>query len=351
MTPVRALSIQPAIPPAIVPVSADMVHGSSSKIQPCGAQFKCAVCSSWKAVGSSSVGFRNDNNSIDMNGNTLWDRCCEGCARDYVVPPLQPATIPAASTSLAIATARAPSTNDQDDQEEYDALMSRMAAAESTGLSEADALSFVGRTSCSGGACCAAAPSADAPSAAPPPAAVPRRQPDADRIMFEPPPDMPSLSSDAARAAAAKIFLKHVEPLLPRPRTDGTLEGGDAVRLDAMLESPVLLCPPRPEQCRPAEGWTHQAKLEARDRFTMAAAGLRFVLYLPSVTQRENMRRCPLFQVRTREGGRACAEGGHVVLGRVAVRSSTYSLRGPYSNAHAHARSMARSDFCLRARD
>ena len=138
--------------------------------------------------------------------------------------------------------------------------------------------------------------------AVPAAAAVAIREPAADTIMFEQPPPTPTLDSNAARRGAELVYLKHVHPLLPRPQSDGSLKGGDAALLDAQLVAPIVVTPPRPERmadvCRPADGsWSDEAMVEMRTYFEMAAIGLRFALYTPTITHRDDLMRCEDWQV------------------------------------------------------
>ena len=135
---------------------------------------------------------------------------------------------------------------------------------------------------------------------------LPRREPAADAIAVPTVVAAPTFGSNDARQATLRIFAAHVEPSLPQLDEDGALRGGDPAALDAMLSEPIVITPPRAEAMalalRPSTGWTPETKLQARDCFATAAAGLRFAAYLPAVTHRCELERSPLFQVKDDSG-------------------------------------------------
>ena len=237
-----------------------MVHGTKSRVRACDASFRCKVCSSWRDPQTLSVGFQNDNNPSDSKGRSLWDRTCVDCAPRYAIPVLTSSV----ARPLIVIARPLPEINSVSDAK---TVLFKSALA--LGISKADAEKIlaeqdgdvvaandriVGQAlgACSDGRI--------------PDAPVARRNPSADRITFKPQPAQPTLNSAAARAGAADIFLMHVEPLLPRPQTDGSLQGGDLNLLDGLMRSAVLLELPKPERmaeaCRPPTGWTPESKLQ-----------------------------------------------------------------------------------------
>ena len=241
-----------------------MYHGAQSVERACEASFRCKVCRFWRDPTTLSVAFRNDNNPLDSKGKVKWDRTCVDCAPVYLIPVLT-SVVARPSTVIARPLPESNSVSDATAQ----AHTSLFKTADAMGISKAEAekilaehdgnvvaandriVSLVLGTTADGSI---------------PDAPVARRDPLADRITSKPQPERPTLNNDAARAGAADIFLLHVEPLLPRPQTDGSLRAGDLKLLNALMEAPVLLAPPMAERtaeaCRPPTGWTPESKLQ-----------------------------------------------------------------------------------------
>ena len=267
-----------------------MSHGDRSKVRDCDSFFECAVCGRERDAGTSTVGFRNLNRGSNAAGRPMWDHCCAGCASSYVAPPLQPKNNPAihlssftAASSSATPTTASTSTGRTTSVISTDSTSGGVSTNLASFLAQADLL--VGMSSDDatimwdrvGGDATAANDvlyssigHVDAP-----PRAVARRDPSADAIALPPLAVAPTLTSDEARGTIARIFMAHVQPLVPKLGDDGTLSGGDLERLSAALTEPIIVTPPRAElmaaACRPAEGWTDEAKECARACFAMAA--------------------------------------------------------------------------------
>ena len=115
-----------------------------------------------------------------------------------------------------------------------------------------------------------------------------------------------AFSSDDARAAVYDVFSSFVAPLLPKPQGDGSFRDGDAELLDALMLTPITLGLPRAERLsdliRPEDGWSDESLQRARSFFTLSAAGVSFLLFLPSITHRQQLARSQLFAVKDSNG-------------------------------------------------
>jgi hypothetical protein len=212
-----------------------MVHGKESDERACDASFRCKVCRFWRDPKTPSVAFCNDNNPLDSKGRIVWDRTCAVCAPAYVIPVL---TSSVARPVVVTARPLPESNSVSDAKAQVHTVLFKTANAMGISKAEAEKIlaehdgdvvaandRIVGQVlgACSDGTI--------------PDAPVARRNPAADQISLKPQPELPTLNNDAARAGAADIFLLHVEPLLPRPQTDGSLQGGDLNLLNALMEA------------------------------------------------------------------------------------------------------------------
>jgi hypothetical protein len=293
-----------------------MSHGDRSKIRDCDSPFECTVCGRQRDAGTSTVGFRNLNRGSNAARRPLWDHCCAGCAPSYVLPPLVPKSLPTQhpspfSTASSSATPTTASTSAGRTTTSFstDGTSGSVTGNLERFLAQADLLVGMSGDDATimweraGGDATAANDvlfssigHMDAP-----PRPVARRDPAADTIALPPLAVAPTLTSDEARGIIARIFMAYVQPLIPKLGDDGTLSGGDRERLNVALTEPIVVTPPRAElmaaACRPADGWTDEAKESARSCFAMAAVGLRFALFEPAVTHFDELARSEHFQV------------------------------------------------------
>ena len=110
------------------------------------------------------------------------------------------------------------------------------------------------------------------------------------------------LDSSSARAAVYDVFHSFIQPMLPKPQSDGGFKDGDPTLLDSLMSTPSTLALPRAERLsdliRPQLGWDQATLLRCRDFFSLAAAGVEFLIFLPTITHRSELARSPLFCVK-----------------------------------------------------
>ena len=108
--------------------------------------------------------------------------------------------------------------------------------------------------------------------------------------------------SKAARAAVYDVFHTFVVNLLPKPQTDGSFKDGDPSILDTLMTTPCTLALPRAERLsdliKPQEGWDEPSMQRSLAFFGLAAAGVQFLIFIPTITHRKELARSPLFQVK-----------------------------------------------------
>ena len=99
------------------------------------------------------------------------------------------------------------------------------------------------------------------------------------------------------------VFTTFIKPLLPKTQTDGSFKDGNAELLDQLMTSPCLLSLPRAERLadlvKMAGGgeWTAASMARARDFFALEAAGVSFLLYIPTITHRQQLSWSPFFRL------------------------------------------------------
>ena len=120
------------------------------------------------------------------------------------------------------------------------------------------------------------------------------------------PAEFEVFSSNDARAAACDVFISYIKPLLPKPQGDGSFKDGDAELLDSLMVTPIELALPRAERLsdlvKPEAGWDDASLRRSRDFFALAAAGVRYILYLPVITHRQQLARSSLFALKDADG-------------------------------------------------
>ena len=294
-------------------------HGDRSEEQPSKVgRFHCHFCGREVSRGDIVVGFKNENKPRRQS----WDHVCAGaCAESYRVPPLEKKAhsstagrigqaVSAALSSVGVTAFSAPTSAaemtflqkarqlDATDEQALQVL-SQFGGNEDSAL-EALAQEWLGRARddlADAGASSGGAMEGEScePCAEEPP--LPERG-----------PVPPMFSSNDARSAVADVFMTFLKPLLPKTQTDGSFKDGDAELLDQLMTSPCLLHLPRAERLadlvKMAGGgeWTDAAMLRARTFFALEAAGVSFLLYIPTVTHRQQLSRSPFFRVE--KGGK-----------------------------------------------
>ena len=121
-----------------------------------------------------------------------------------------------------------------------------------------------------------------------------------------PPASRPAFDSRAARAAVYDVFKSFIVPLLPKPQTDGGFKDGDPGLLDALMPTPLTLALPRAERLsdliKPQDGWDETSLQRSLSFFSLAAAGVQFLVFLPTITHRSELSRHSLFSVAAADG-------------------------------------------------
>ena len=272
--------------------------------------FQCVVCSSVVNVGDVVVGYRN----VNKSGAKGWDHVhAEGCADRYVSPPLRsaapvepqntnnfaPAIVPTAPSSSA--QPETPSIVEPTPEQRARMERNRLLALERRVQAQGSSSDGDGGCSCAAGtSTAAAAGSSDAADGVEEASFDPAALDSEDELPPEP-PHVARFSSDAARQAVVEVFYRFVRPLLPKPQTDGGFKDGDPELLDMLMPTPVTLALPRAERLadlvRPQTGWDEPSMEKVRSFFALEAAGVKFAIFLPTITHRRELARSDLFKV------------------------------------------------------
>ena len=316
-----SLSIAPHWGSALSKQKAMVGHGTRTDPKPSAAGgFECIVCGIVINVSDSVVGFNNCN----KNGRASWDHVhSEKCA-DLYVPPPQADTSDASATSSvrnAVSSAwnrltggkrKASSAEEwpflkRAAQLEFSAAQAQQVLEEHGGNEEAafkamsdaflaDAVDELDRGESSL------------------PASNPINDESAERAstsssdeeLPSKPPSLPAFSSNAAREAVYDVFSAFLKPMLPKPQTNGSFKDGDPALLDVLMTTPTTLALPRAERLadliKPPGGWDEPSIERARSFFGLAAAGVQFLIYIPTITHRQQLSRNPLFAVTSSDG-------------------------------------------------
>ena len=265
--------------------------------------FACHVCGAKKQAGEMVVAFKNDNKS----GRNAWDHVCDGdCAERYKSPALVTTLRQRARSSVGSALSSAMKTIKQKvgaaaDDPDAD-FFRRAASLEFSREGAADVLAEHGGDRVAAVATMSSlfaesfAHDLDAEADAAPQAAQ-RCSPcelddESDEDSLPPPPPvMPTFSSVEARLAIHDVFMTFIKPIIPKAQSDGSFRDGDAELLDSLMTTPLTLALPRAERLadllKPQSGWNEAGLQRTRSFFALSAAGVQFLLFLPTITHRQ----------------------------------------------------------------
>ena len=291
-------------------------HGDRCEEKPSLAGgFPCLVCGHNVNVGDVVVGFKNFNKPR----NKSWDHVHGGCADRYEIAPAnnsltQSSTssqlVQAFSSVVSAVTGRSPLKTAADAADTYEAK------AHELGVTSDRAMQVLAQFGGDREAALNALTQewlsdarydwSDTPDGPQGECAQCELDPTAEPSVVEQQPTPPCFGSSDARAAVLDVFLNFLKPLLPKPQTDGSFKDGDPELLDQLMQSPCLLCLPRAERLsdiiRGEEGWSAATLERARNCFALTAAGVNYLLYLPTITHRQELSRSDLFKVVNESG-------------------------------------------------
>ena len=281
--------------------------------------FDCSVCGIVINTGDSVVGFKNNN----KKGRASWDHVhSEKCADAYTPPPL-------AGTSEASATSRVGKAVSSawnrltggkrkvSAEEEWPFLRKAAQLEFSTAAAKqvleehgGDEVAALAAMSAEFVADCADdlddGGAALSPSKIGGESAEQAAASSSDEEILLQPASLPAFSSNDARKAVYDVFSSFVKPLLPKPQTDGSFKDGDPALLDVLMPTPITLALPRAERLadliKPPDGWDQPSLERARSFFALSAAGVHFLIYLPTITHRQQLSRTSLFAVKSSSG-------------------------------------------------
>ena len=289
----------------------DRVAARASTAQP----FDCHVCKLKVNPGDMIVGFKNEN----KESRKSFDHVHERCADQYVPPALASSSdgsmLSRAASAVSGAVSRLTGGKRHASPASEVSPFKRAAAelqfseeaaeqmlAEHGGNKE---LALRSMASAFSEATVAAALDSDGSEACMECAKSPPRVED-EGVLPPMPTPLPPFDSKAARAAVYDVFSTFIRPLLPKPQTDGSFKDGDAALLDMLMASPVTFAGPRAERLadliKPEDGWDEPSLQRARSYFSLAAAGVQYLLFIPVITHRQQLSRHELFKVVDEDG-------------------------------------------------